>query len=227
MPGVYRAGLMQPDRYEVSSAGRHRLSGSFQRRGTKLGLPTWGGLLFGGVFVAVGAYIVLIGTKVVAVNPASVHAPYWVLTVAGASFALGGCMVWGMAGRQFAAERSRREAMRRHPDEPALADYPWHPDGFTVSEWTAAAKMLALALGLSVFLSMFNWWAFGINGPWMVKGIVGLFDIILVLFVAQGGAVAGAGGQVRSFAGGVHAVSLPAAGAGGSPLAAGARRQPD
>jgi hypothetical protein len=28
---------------------------------------------------------------------------------------------------------------------------------------------------------MFNWWAFGIDGPWMIKGIVCLFDIIAVL----------------------------------------------
>ena len=172
---------MQPDRYEISSVGRHRLSGNLQKRSTKLGLPTWGGFLFGGVFVAAGTTVVMVGTKVLPVNPASVHAPYWVLTVAGASFVLGGFMVWGMAWMQFAADRSRREAALRHPGEPALADYPWHPDGFTVSEWTGAAKILAMAVGMSVFLSMFNWWAFGADGPWMVKGIVGLFDIIAVL----------------------------------------------
>jgi hypothetical protein len=172
---------MQPDRYEISSAGRHRLSGILQRRCSKLGLPTWGGFLFGGLFVAVGTVIVLVGTKVLPVNPASVHAPYWVLTVAGASFAMGGFMVWGMTWRQFAAERSRREAALRHPGESALADYPWHPDGFTVSGWTGAAKLLAMAGAASIFLSMFNWWAFGMGGPWMLKGIVGLFDIIMVL----------------------------------------------
>jgi hypothetical protein len=180
-PEDYRAAFMQPDRYEISPAGRRRLSGNLQKRGSKLGMSTPGGFAFGGLFVAVGAWIILVGTKVLHVNPASVHAPYWVLTAAGASFALGGFMVWGMAWKQFAAERSRREAVRRHPNEPALADYPWHPDGFTVSEWTGAAKAFALATGLSIFLSMFNWWAFGMDGPWMIKGIVCLFDIIAVL----------------------------------------------
>ena len=61
--------------------------------------------MFGGLFVAVGTSIILMGTKVFAVDPSSVHAPYWVLTVAGVSFALGGFMVWGMAWRQFAANR--------------------------------------------------------------------------------------------------------------------------
>jgi hypothetical protein len=172
---------MIPDRYEVSSAGRRRLTGTFQKRSTRLGMSDGAGLAFGGVFVAVGTYIILIGTKTVAVNPASVHAPYWVLTVAGASFALGGIMVWGMTWKQFAAERRRVEAMRRHPDEPALADYPWHPEGFTVSEWPGAAKGFAGALGLTVFLSMFNWWAWGSGeGPWMVKGLTGLFDLIVL-----------------------------------------------
>ena len=168
---------MIPDRYEVSTTGRRRLSGVIQKRGSKLGLPTWGGFIFGGIFVAAGSTIILVGTKSLHVDPATVHAPYWVLTAAGASFALGGFMVWGMAWKQAAANHSRLEATRRHPDEPALADYPWHPDGFTVSEWTGAARTVALAIGLSIFLSMFNWWAFGANGPWMVKGITGLFDI--------------------------------------------------
>lgn len=167
---------MSPDRYEPSLPGRRRLSGMMQRRGSKMGLPTWGGFLFGGVFVAAGTGIVLVGTKVLPVDPASVHAPYWVLTMAGASFALGGFMVWGMAGKQFAANRRRTRATGQYSDEPALADYPWHPDGFAVSEWTGAAKAAGVALGLTVFLSMFNWWAFVADGPWMVKAIVVLFD---------------------------------------------------
>lgn len=172
---------MQPDRYEVSTAGRRRLSGFIQKRGSKLGMPTWCGFLFGSVFVAVGLCVFLVSVKVLPVAERSVHAPYWVLTAFGVSFALGGFMVWGMVWKQFAANRSRLEATREHPNEPALADYPWHPDGFAVSEWTGAAKALGLAAGLSVFLSMFNWWAFGANGPWMVKGITGLFDLIGVL----------------------------------------------
>src|SRR5208337_3191331 len=48
---------------------------------------------------------------------------------------------------------------RRYPDEPALADYAWHPEGFEVSEWPGLAKAVALAMALTVFLSMFNWWA--------------------------------------------------------------------
>jgi len=141
-------------------------------------MPTWGGFLFGGVFVAAGTAIILLGAGILPAKPGSVHAPYWVLTVAGVSFALGGVMVWGMAWKQFAANRGRLAATRQHPNEPALADYPWHPDGFEVSEWMGAAKALGLAIGLTIFLSMFNWWAFAARGPWMVKGITALFDAV-------------------------------------------------
>jgi hypothetical protein len=101
-----------------------------------------------------------------------------VLPVFCISFILAGLVVWGMTWTQFAANRSRLEAARRFPSEPAFADYPWHPDGFAVSEWTGVVKAFAWAIGMTVFLSMFNWWAFGTVSPWMVKGIVGLFDLI-------------------------------------------------
>jgi hypothetical protein len=77
------------------------------------------------------------------------------------------------------------EATRRHPNEPALADYPWHPDGFEVSEWPGVGKAVAMAMGLTVFLSMFNWWAFYAHGDWMIKGIVGIFDVVSLLAWVQ------------------------------------------
>jgi len=55
-------------------------------------------------------------------------------------------MVWGMSWRQFAAARERRQAVEQHPNEPALADYRWHPGGFEVSEWAGAARAVGIAL---------------------------------------------------------------------------------
>jgi hypothetical protein len=154
------------------------MTGIIQQRGAGMGIGLWRGVALGGVFVAAGAPIILIGTKVIEAKPGSVHAPYWVLTVAGAAFALGGLWVWSMAWREFAAKRARVEATRRYPNEPALADYPWHPEGFEVSEWPGFAKAVGIATALTVFISMFNWWAFINNGPWLVKRITGLFDLV-------------------------------------------------
>jgi hypothetical protein len=83
-----------------------------------------------------------------------------------------------MAWQQFAANRQRRQATRKQSNEPALTDYQWNPNGFTASEWTSAAKAVVMPIGLSIFLSMFNWWAFFAHGDWMVKAMVILFDCI-------------------------------------------------
>lgn len=178
---------MNPDRYEITSDGRRRLTGFIQKRGSRMGFPSWGRFLFGIPFVAAGALIVLVGTKVVRVDAATVHAPYWVLTVAGVSFALGGLMVWGMAGRQFAADRQRRQAARQYPNEPALADYHWHPDEFEVSGWAGAAGALGLAIGVTVFFSIFNWWAFWGDGGWIVKAVGVPFDCFGLVLWWQAG----------------------------------------
>jgi hypothetical protein len=172
---------MKPDRYEPSPAGRRRLTGTIEQRGSKMGLPTWGGWFFGILIVGIGTAIMLVGTKVLPVNPASVHAPYWVLTVAGVSFLTAGLVVSSLAWRQFAANCRRAKALREHPDEPALADYRWHPDGFEVFGWGGAAKALALAIGVTVFLSILNWRAFTAPSPPLFKGVVILFDACVLL----------------------------------------------
>jgi hypothetical protein len=176
---------MKPDRYELSNTGPQRLSGTLQKRGSKMGMPTWGGFLLGLPFLGVGAAAIGIGTHVLRVDPATIHAPYWVLSVFGVSFLGGGLAVWGGAWKQFSARRRRSQAARQYAGEPALVDYPWHPDGFEVTGWAAAIKTMALALALTVFLSIFNWWAFGQGGPILVKAIVILFDAVTVLLWCQ------------------------------------------
>ena len=171
---------MKLKRSEESQAGRRRLTGRTERRGSQMGLPTWGAFLFGGTFVAAGTTIILAGTGVIHVKPSSVHAPYWILTVFGAMFAAAGFMVWAMAVKQFRSRRRREQAASLHAGEPALDDYDWDPRGFQGPRWKRAAAALGRCLFLSLFLSAFNFWAFWANGPWLVKGVVTLFDLILL-----------------------------------------------
>jgi hypothetical protein len=182
---------MKPDQYALSPDGPQRLSGNLQQRGSRMGLPTWGGFLFGVPFVGIGTAAVLGSMGILSAFRSSGKSPAWVLAVFGLSFMLAGLMVWGMAWKQFQANRERREAARRYPNEPALADYRWHPDGFESSPWVGALKPTGFALGLTVFLSLFNWWAFGAHGPWMVKGIVTLFDALTVFLWWQAVQAAG------------------------------------
>ncbi len=170
---------MVADRWEISTE-RRRLPGRTERRGAQTGLPTVGAFAFGGVFVVVGVLVMLVGLRVIPVDPKGVHAPWWVLTVFGSVFAAAGMFVEGMALRQLRSEQRRREAARLFPNEPALGDYGWDTTGFGVPRWSAGIKALAGAAFLTLFLSIFNYWAFFAKGPWMVKAVVVLFDLILL-----------------------------------------------
>lgn len=165
-----------------AEAARRRLKSYNQQRGSQTGFSVRGAFFFGGIFVAMGTFIALIGLHVIPVDSGSVHAPYWVVFVAGACFASGGFMVWGMAARQRRADIRRREAMRRYAGSEAHADYAWNPGGFAPPRWGRAAGALIGAGFFTVFLSIFNWWAWGVpDSPWPVKVVVVLFDLILVL----------------------------------------------
>jgi len=145
-------------------------------------MSTGGGLLFGLPFVGMGAWITLIGLKVVPVNPKSVHAPYWVLAVCGLCFFGAGLAVWCAAIRQFLRNRRRVQPTGGGTEALALADYNWNKRGFEPARWSKVFNALSGAVAITVFLSIFNWWAFfSKDGPLMVKGIVGLFDLILLV----------------------------------------------
>jgi len=138
-------------------------------------------LLFGGVFVAVGTAIALIGLKVIPIDPAGLHAPYWVLTVFGAVFAVAGLLVWFAGIQQSLVSRQRAQLAAAHPGEPAFADYPWDPRGWRPARWKPVMAGFGMAAFMTLFLSIFNFWAFGSGqGPFPVKLIVGLFDLVLL-----------------------------------------------
>jgi hypothetical protein len=60
-------------------------------------------------------------------------------------------------------------------------DHAWDARCHTPPRWGRAIKAVVGAGFLTMFLSLFNWWAWGAHGPWPVKVIVALFDLILVL----------------------------------------------
>ncbi len=179
---VSRGELM---RYEESNQ-RRRLSGQMTQRGSRWVMSTGGGLLFGLPFVGVGVGTILIGLRLIHVEPKSVHAPYWVLTICGSCFFGAGLALWGAAIRQFLWNRRRVPITNGAPEAVALADYNWNKRGYQPSRWSKVFKASGLAIALTVFLSIFNWWAFFSKyGPFMVKCIVGLFDLILLAVWGQ------------------------------------------
>jgi len=159
---------------------KRRLSGVIEKRGSQTGLSTPAMFLFGTPFAGIGIFVTLLGLKIAPANPASVHAPYWVLTACGLVFACGGLLLWNMAWQQFRSNHHRALALAHHASEPALEDYDWDPRGFRSHCWAKTAKAIAGAGFFALFLSIFNWWAWMASGPLMIKIIVSLFDAILV-----------------------------------------------
>ncbi|MDB6032064.1 MAG: hypothetical protein JWM16_2402 [Verrucomicrobiales bacterium] len=191
---------MNPLRYEVSDT-RRRLSGTRQQRGSQTGFSSVGACLLGLVFAAAGTYIILVGTKMLPVNPATVHAPYWIVTAMGTVFVAPAIWIWTLAWRQHTANRRNQEAARHHPNEPALADYPWNPRGYQPQRWRKATGRVTVALLLTLFLSAFNYFAFEPQSPWPLKAFIALFDLIAVVIwcvaaLAVGRAIKFGGSQI-------------------------------
>ncbi|HWD94007.1 MAG TPA: hypothetical protein VG938_16875 [Verrucomicrobiae bacterium] len=164
----------------TQSGEKRRLNGVIEKCGVQSGLSTPGMFLFGLPFASIGVWVTLVGLKIVPANPSSVHTPYFFLVAFGLVFVGGGLFLWSTAWRQFRSNRHRALALAHHVNEPALKDYDWDPRGFYTHCWATVAKSIAFAGFLALFLSMFNWWAWGAKGPLMVKAMVSLFDCVLV-----------------------------------------------
>jgi len=145
-------------------------------------------ILFALPFLAVGALALALGTGHLPIaDDVETEGPPWLLTAFGAVFALAGLAVaWaGVAGSLRArAARKRRE---QHPLEPWFWDYPWDSRRAESGGLGPAIQSFVAFLFLSLFLSLFNWWAFfSDEGPWPVKLFMIFFDLIAlaVLFGA-------------------------------------------
>jgi len=161
--------------------GRRRLRRTTEQRGTRTGMSVAGAFLFGLVFVGMGVAVTLVGMRVIAVEPASVHAPWWVIEVCGMCFAGGGLAVWGMASTQLREDGRRHEASRRYGGSEALLDHAWDVRGYSPPRWTRAIRGIVVASFLTLFLSVFNWVAWFARAPFLFKIIVPIFDLIMLL----------------------------------------------
>lgn len=163
------------------STERTRLSGQLIPRGTQSGFSVAGISLFGLPFVAMGVFVMLIGSKVIAAQPGSVHAPYWVLTICGFLFFLAGLFLGSKAIRQYRAKRRHSAINSDTIAAEAMRDFPWNPRGFKPTRFGKALQTGASAVFLTLFLSVFNWWAFGAHGPLPLVIMVAIFDALLLL----------------------------------------------
>jgi len=152
-----------------------------ERRGSETGFSMVVTCIAGLPFFGIGIFLTLIGLRVVPYAAKNIHAPYWVLTACGLMFGAGGPFLWSLAWKQFQTSRRKARALKNHVNEPALADYPWDPRGYNPHRWTDVAKKFAALGFVGLFLSPFNWWAWLAPGPWPLKIVVSLFDLLFVL----------------------------------------------
>jgi len=172
---------MSASESQIEGQSPVRLNGRATPVGTATGLPAWGMVLFGLPFVGVGIWGSLAGLEIIPVDPSNVHAPMWVLAVFGIVFFCAGVMLWGMGWRQVSHLRKVRQHAQLHPNLPAMTDYYWEESGYSPSRWQPVLKGLSGALFMTVFLSIFNWWAFGSGDhSWFLKIIVSVFDLLLI-----------------------------------------------
>ncbi len=139
----------------------------------------WAGVAFGSVFEVVGILLVLMGTRMIPIDPASLHGPYWLLTVIGGCFAAA-----GLAVQIKSLVQSRRAALckrmqRRYPDQPWKWDYPWDPHGFAPSRWKPVFGRMVSTLFIGAFAVPFNWVGFYAQAKilWPFAIFAGIMDL--------------------------------------------------
>lgn len=136
-----------------------------------------GALVVGIPFILAGVTFAVLGFGGYELEGA--HAPGWVIGALGAAFALAGAMVFlhGMRGMR---RRARRRAAVAAPAWER--DLPWDAAGTRDRAGERVVHALLASVFLAVFLVPFHYWAFlSGKGPFPVKLVVGVFDLVLVL----------------------------------------------
>ncbi len=106
-------------------------------------------IVFGGAFVAMGVFIMLVATGVIPTEEGAVHAPMWVIGTCAGVFGLPGLWVVWYGIRTSIADAWVRRRSERFPDSPCYFDYPWNESGSTYSDLRSIRRsmMFVLILG--------------------------------------------------------------------------------
>ncbi len=146
--------------------------------GVGAGFGLWA-VLFGCPFLGAGLFVFALSAGTIPLSSESGKPPpAWVLVVFGAVFALVGGALMTAGLRGWLRERRRDAIFARHPDEPWRGDHPWDTR-YSYDRGSDPLPVLALAAFMTLFLSMFNYFAFfDDQAPLPVGCIVGVFDVL-------------------------------------------------
>lgn len=142
-------------------------------------------LLFSLPFLVAGATIILVALRIVHVDASKIHAPMWVLGLAGGAFLLAGLslFVHSVASLRRVG-RLNAQAVTR-PNERWFADYEWNPEGI---ESRDGGSIWAHTLGFAVMVTMIsvmNWVAFKDGGSGLFQFVAGFFDLVFAVVIGS------------------------------------------
>jgi hypothetical protein len=176
---------MLPLTYEPGSGSPQRLPAVYQTRGHSTESSPVAGVLFGTALVAAGAWITLCGLRILKLG-GRLNIPHEMLVPIGAVGIGAGLFMWVHTWLRRQDDLHHRAIRLRHPDEPALADYPWNPEGTPSRLRHEAVRRTLIACFLALFLTPFNYVAFAEKDPHlMMQVIVGLFDLIILYLIGD------------------------------------------
>lgn len=174
---------MSPFGPEQISKQTRRLPQRQVRRGGggATGLGVSGGLLFGGVFVAVGTCITLAGLKIIPIDARKLHVPFPIFAMVGLVFLLPGLWVWFATFKSWLAERRRQQRFGLVEQDPALLDHPWDTRLWRTNRWAAARRAGFGAGFMTLFFTTVGGIVYtGRDVPMPLKIMVGVFVLITV-----------------------------------------------
>ncbi len=142
----------------------------------------WPSIFFGLPFAGFGLFFLLIAIGWTDTPRSSIHAPLWVIGIIGGVFFAVGFWLALHGTRGLHRAWNRNNGQRHLPTKPWLWDYPWNAKGISDSTVQGMIRGIVAMIFMVIFLAPFNWIAFfSDKGDFFWKGIVGLFDIIVIL----------------------------------------------
>jgi hypothetical protein len=139
-----------------------------------------GALVLGGLCLALGAFIILIAYDRLPFNVPPPNGPPWLMASVGAIFAIPGVWLCVAGSVGFVRKRSAARAALKDPFAPWLWDHPWDPRGIADDSLRRLGRGSAALVSLAAFLVPFNALAFTKVDSWFMRGVVGLFDLLLL-----------------------------------------------
>lgn len=139
-------------------------------------------ILFGGAFVGMGVFILLITTGVIPTKDPAANAPMWLISVCAGVFAVPGLWVMSYGVRTSIADARVLRQSHRFPDSPWMYDYAWNERGTTYSDLRPIRQSLLFLVILGGLATPGHWiaWEEG-RDVWFLWIGMGVLDLCLVI----------------------------------------------